>query len=448
MQLIASTYTLVLGLGIAGQACARHLLSHGVPVQLADTRETVDVTALLADYPGVVCRTGDQVDAAWVAQASEVVVSPGIALNDPLLDQARSREVPLIGELDLLRRAAPDLDIVAITGTNGKSTVTTLVGKMLAACGRQVAVGGNLGRPMLDLLNDGADCLVLELSSFQLERARAFAPRVATVLNMSPDHLDRHGDMPSYYKAKHRIFAGASACVVNFEDALSRPLVGENLKMVEFSLYASDFHRFGVEGYGDHRAIYFRLKPLIKVNELAMVGDHNLANAMAALGVVQALDLDLVPALEVLKTFAGLPHRGVVCGRVNGAICVNDSKGTNEGASIAALTGLASALPGRVFLLAGGDGKGADFSALAKAIQRVDAQLIGFGRDGQQIVDAVGRGQRVETLAQALDAALVDAADGDAVLLSPACASFDQFASYLARGEQFEALVSARAVGR
>ncbi|MGB0957009.1 MAG: UDP-N-acetylmuramoyl-L-alanine--D-glutamate ligase [Litorivicinus sp.] len=442
MQLIASSYTLVLGLGIAGQACARHLVQQGVAVQLADTRDAVaGFDALMAACPGVPCRLGHEVTPEWVAQASEIVVSPGIGLDDPVLAQARARDIPLIGELDLLRRAAPDIDIVAITGTNGKSTVTTLVGEMLAASGVRVAVGGNLGRPMLDLLSDEADLLVLELSSFQLERAQPFSPRVATVLNMTPDHLDRHGDMVSYYKAKHRVFTGAQACVVNHEDALSRPLVGENLTMVEFSAFASDFRRFGIEGQGAERAIYFSLKPVIAVNELAMLGEHNLSNAMAALGIVQALGLELTESLGVLRRFTGLPHRGVVVGAIDGVPYINDSKGTNEGASVAALTGLAAAIDGRVFLLAGGDGKGSNFAALGKAINRTQARVIGFGRDGASIISAAGDGTRCETLDEALALARSLAVAGDAVLLSPACASFDQFPNYVARGEHFEAWV-------
>ena len=233
MQLIGSSYTLILGLGIAGLSCARHLLAQGAPVALADTRASVSgLDSLLADFPDVNCRLGSEVTADWVAQASEIVLAPGLALDHPLVDQARESGVPVIGEVDLLRRAAPDAQVVAITGTNGKSTVTQLTGDMIAATGARVAVGGNLGRPMLDLLADDAEYLVIELSSFQLERAQSFAPRVATCLNMSPDHLDRHGDMITYYHAKHRIFNGADACVVNHDDALSRPLVGEAMQVV------------------------------------------------------------------------------------------------------------------------------------------------------------------------------------------------------------------------
>lgn len=374
MSLIGSSYTLILGLGIAGLACARHLLAQGVPVKVADTRSDVaGLDQLKQDYPALEFRVGDTLNPDWIALANEVVLAPGLALDDPILSVANANGVPLIGELDLLRRAQPDLPIIAITGTNGKSTVTTLTGEMLRACGIQVAVGGNLGRPMLDLLTDGAEMLVLELSSFQLERAQPFQPRVATVLNMSPDHLDRHGSMPQYYQAKHRIFRGAKACVVNHEDALSRPLVGDNLEVFEFSQFASDFRRFGLDGQGADRAIAYKFDPLIRVSDVAMVGQHNLANAMASLAIVQALGLDLAPALDCLKTFKGLPHRGVACGSIGGVLCVNDSKGTNEGASIAALQGLSQSIPGQVLMLVGGVGKGTQYQALAKAVAQTDA---------------------------------------------------------------------------
>lgn len=443
MQLIGSSYTLVLGLGIAGMSCARHLLEQGVPVAIADTRsEVAGLAELLAQYPDVNRRFGDMLTGQWVAQASEIVLAPGLAMDHPLLAQARAAGVPIIGEIDLLRRAAPDAQIVAITGTNGKSTVTALTGEMIAATGARVAVGGNLGRPMLDLLQDNADYLVIELSSFQLERAQTFSPRVATCLNMSPDHLDRHGDMQGYYQAKHRIFNGADACVINHDDALSRPLVADAMRIVEFTTGPSDFIRFGIEVIDGAEHVALRFKSVIPLAEIPLVGRHNLANAMAALGIVHALDLDLQQACEGLRAFKGLPHRMRRCGEREGVIFVNDSKGTNEGASVAALQGMLSQSAGRVFLLVGGDGKGADFSLLARAAADPRAVLIGYGRDGQAIVQACNGQGYVETLDQALTSAVEQAQSGDSVVLSPACASFDQFPNFEARGQYFEQLVA------
>ena len=439
MQLIGSSYTLILGLGIAGLSCARHLLSQGAPVALADTRASVSgLDSLLADFPDVNCRLGSEVTADWVAQASEIVLAPGLALDHPLVDQARESGVPVIGEVDLLRRAAPDAQVVAITGTNGKSTVTQLTGDMIAATGARVAVGGNLGRPMLDLLADDAEYLVIELSSFQLERAQSFAPRVATCLNMSPDHLDRHGDMITYYHAKHRIFNGADACVVNHDDALSRPLVGEAMQVVEFSTGPSDFHRFGLETIDGQACIALKFQPVIPCDQVPLVGTHNLANAMAAMGIVHALGLPMDAALHGLTAFQGLAHRMRRVAEHQGVLYVNDSKGTNEGASIAALTGLLQTRPGRVYLLVGGDGKGADFAALARAAKDPRAQLVGFGRDGEKIVQRCGGVQVAETLHQAASWAQAQATSGDSIVLSPACASFDQFTSFAHRGDVFE----------
>lgn len=443
MQLIGSSYTLILGLGIAGQSCARHLLAQGLPVVLADTREQVaGLESLLAEFSGVAYRLGDAVTAEWVAQASEIVLAPGLSPSIPLVAPATAAGVPIIGELDLLRRAAPDAQIVAITGTNGKSTVTQLTGDMIAATGASVAVGGNLGRPMLDLLADQADYLVIELSSFQLERAQSFAPRVATCLNLSPDHLDRHGDMVGYYQAKHRIFNGADACVVNHDDALSRPLVGGAMRVVEFSTGPSDFHRFGLETIDGELQIALQFKPVMPCAEVPLVGQHNLANAMAALALVHALDLPLESALNGLRQFHGLPHRMRKVAEHQGILYVNDSKGTNEGASVAALSGILATRPGRVFLLVGGDGKGSDFQGLAKAANDSRAEVVGFGRDGQEIVNRCGGGQVTDTLIQAADLAQQLAQPGDCILLSPACASFDQFASFTERGQVFEAWVA------
>ena len=447
MQLIGSSYTLILGLGIAGMSCARHLLAQGASVAIADTRESVEgLDALLADYPDVPRRFADLLTPEWVAQASEIVLAPGLGMDHPLVAEAVKAQVPIIGELDLLRRAAPDQKIVAITGTNGKSTVTTLVGDMLAAAGCSVAVGGNLGRPMLDLLAEQAEYLVLELSSFQLERAQTFSPTVATVLNMSPDHLDRHGDMVAYYQAKHRIFNGADACVINQDDALSRPLIGENLKVVEFTTGPSDFHRFGIDVIDDERVVALRFQKVIALSEIPLVGQHNIANAMAAIALVHALNIPLDAALDGLRGYVSLPHRMRKCGEIDGVIYVNDSKGTNEGASVAALQGMLASVSGQVWMLVGGDGKGSDFARLEAAAQDPRARLIGFGRDGQKIIERCQGEQVVETLDQALALAKQSATEGDAIVLSPACASFDQFASFTARGEHFESLVRERSV--
>ncbi len=443
MQLIGSSYTLVLGLGIAGMSCARHLLEQGLPVAIADTRsEVAGLAELLAQYPDLNRRFGDMLTAEWVAQASEIVLAPGLAMDHPLVLPAREAGVPIIGEIDLLRRSAPDAQIVAITGTNGKSTVTALTGEMIAATGATVAVGGNLGRPMLDLLRDNADYLVIEMSSFQLERSQTFSPRVATCLNMSPDHLDRHGDMVGYYQAKHRIFNGADACVVNHDDALSRPLVADVMRIVEFSTGPSDFIRFGLEQIDGQMHIMLRFQSVMPVCDVPMIGQHNLSNAMAALGLVHALDLDLPKAIEGLMRFKGLPHRMRRCGERDGIVFVNDSKGTNEGASVAALNGMLEQISGRVFLLVGGDAKGSDFVQLASATRNERAVVVGYGRDGQAIIDACASGSVYESLQDALNAALADAVSGDAIVLSPACASFDQFKSFEDRGDQFEAMVA------
>ncbi|MFF7705750.1 UDP-N-acetylmuramoyl-L-alanine--D-glutamate ligase [Pseudomonas sp. NPDC007930] len=446
MSLIASDqFRIVVGLGKSGMSLVRFLANRGVPFAVADTRENPpELEALRRDYPQVEVRCGE-LDVDFLCRASELYVSPGLALATPALQQAAARGVVLSGDIELFTRHAR-APIVAITGSNAKSTVTTLVGEMALAAGKRVAVGGNLGTPALDLLADDAELYVLELSSFQLETTHQLGAAVATVLNISEDHMDRYSGMPAYHLAKHRIFRGARQVVVNRQDALSRPLLGEGVPCWTFGLNAPDFNAFGLREDGGQKYLARAFELLLPVSELKVRGAHNQANALAALALGHAAGLPMAPMLQALREFTGLVHRCQWVRELNGAAWYDDSKATNVGAALAAIEGLGADIAGKLVLIAGGDGKGADFSGLKNAVAKHCRAVVLLGRDGPAIGEALGEGVprvRVGSLAEAIARCAELAEPGDAVLLSPACASFDMFKNYEERGRLFAEAVRA-----
>lgn len=438
--------TLVVGLGISGRAICRHLERLGVPYMVADTRAVPPgMDDFHAAHPGVAIHCGP-LTGLDLSEVEEVVVSPGIDPQSPGLDAlaGRAREAtgePLVvGEIALFVRAAR-APIVAITGSNAKSTVTTLVGEMAAEAGRRVAVGGNLGTPALDLLADepDADCYVLELSSFQLETTPRLGAESAAFLNLSEDHLDRHGDMAGYRAAKLGIFRGARHGVVNAEDPATWP----EARLPAEDRFTTRAPQAGEWGIGRHQGADWLMHgdaPLMPTAEVRLAGRHNQANALAALAMGHRLGLPLVAMCRVLRRFPGLPHRGELVAETGGVRWINDSKGTNVGATLAAIAGLGPTLEGRLVLLAGGVGKGADFAPLAEPLGDFGREAVLFGLDAERLARTL-RGRLAVTEVEDLEAAMVRAAriaePGDCVLLSPACASLDQFANYQERGEVF-----------
>lgn len=438
--------TLVVGLGISGRAICRHLERHDVPYMVADTRAVPPgVDDFHAAHPGVVIHCGP-LSALDLSAVAEVVVSPGIDPRTPglsalLAQRCRATGEPLvIGEIALFTRAAR-APIAAITGSNAKSTVTTLVGEMAAEAGRRVAVGGNLGTPALDLLVDEphADLYVLELSSFQLETTPRLGAECAAFLNLSEDHLDRHGDMATYRAAKLGIFRGARYAVINAQDPGTWP----DAPLPAQTRFTTDAPRPDEWGIGTYRGAEWLMHgatPLMPTAEVRLAGRHNQANALAALAMGHRLGLPLDAMCRVLRRFPGLPHRGELVAEVDGVRWINDSKGTNVGATLAAIAGLGPTLEGRLILLAGGVGKGADFTPLAEPLSRYGRGALLFGLDAERLARAL-RGQLPVTEVEELPTAMAMAAElaepGDCVLLSPACASLDQFANYQERGETF-----------
>lgn len=440
MSLIVSDhFRIVVGLGKSGMSLVRFLAKQGVSFAVADTRDNPpELATLRQDYPHVEVRCGE-LDVEFLCRADELYVSPGLALATPALQQAAARGVKLSGDIELFARNAK-APIVAISGSNAKSTVTTLVGEMAVAAGKRVAVGGNLGTPALDLLDDSVELYVLELSSFQLETTDQLGAEVATVLNVSEDHMDRYSGLPAYHLAKHRIFRGARQVVVNRQDALSRPLIGEGLPCWTFGLNTPDFHGFGLREENGEKYLAFQFDNLMPVRELKIRGAHNQSNALAALALGHAVGLPFDAMLSALRTFTGLAHRCQWLRERAGVNYYDDSKATNVGAALAAIEGLGVDIAGKLVLIAGGDGKGADFSALRAPVAAYSRVVVLLGRDAELLAKTFGDAVplvRVKTLDEAVQRAAEWAQSGDAVLLSPACASLDMFKNFEERGRVF-----------
>ncbi len=425
---------LIVGLGKSGLSAARYLAARGWSLAATDSRDRppgLDEFARLA--PQAPVATGELAP-RLLEGASIVVASPGVSPQEPIFAAARARGAEVLGDVELFARAVA-APTVGITGTNGKSTVTTLLGDMAERAGIRVKVGGNLGTPALDLLDDpAAQLFVLELSSYQLETAQSLRLLAATVLNVSPDHMDRYRDTAQYAATKAAIFARCGTAVVNSDDAVVAAMTTGRAVRRSFALarpadYSLQRHMgedwlAGPEG------------PLLALRQLRLRGRHNAANALAALALGDACGIARAPMLQTLREFAGLPHRSVVVREVNGIAFVNDSKATNVGSTLAAVSGM----DGPLLVIAGGDGKQQDFAPLASAFRGKVKRVLLIGRDAAQVAAAlhgVCDLQFCASLEQAVIAAAEYALAGDTVLLSPACASLDMFRDYAHRGDVF-----------
>jgi len=460
-------YAVIVGLGRTGLSCARYLRARNWRLAVTDTRhKPPEMAALAALDPMIPVRVGG-LDARLLEDADCVVASPGVSLEEPFFVEARRRGIEIAGDIELFARAA-DAPVVGITGTNGKSTVTTLVGRMAERTGLRVRVGGNLGEPALDLL--GADAgvgigvgagagplipasgavrlaaasspqsatqlYVLELSSFQLDATTSLNLKAATVLNVSPDHLDRYPSVQAYADSKARIFARCETAVINLDDPLVVAMPRPGQKTVSFSLRASIGADYAVAMRDGEWWLTRRDEALLPVSAMKIKGLHNAANALASLALGDALGLAMPAMLEELSTFTGLPHRSQWVADVDGVTYINDSKGTNVGATIAAVSGM----QGPLVMIAGGDGKNQDFAVLADAFRGKVRHTVLIGRDAAAIAAALQGVCTLEmctSLEDAVRSAAKAAQPGDTVLLSPACASLDMFRDYTHRGAVF-----------
>ncbi|MBA4502458.1 UDP-N-acetylmuramoyl-L-alanine--D-glutamate ligase [Marinobacterium marinum] len=437
---------IIIGLGQTGLSCARYFRRRGIEFAMCDTRQAPAAAgAFSTEFPAVELRLGE-LDGDWLSQAQELVISPGIDKRHPAIEQAVAAGAALIGDIDLFCREA-QAPIVAITGSNAKSTVTTLVGLMADRAGISVGVGGNIGTPTLDLLQQPAELYVLELSSFQLETTHELRAAAATVLNVSPDHLDRYAGMQDYTLTKQRIYRGAAVVVANRQDALTQPLLAQGVELRSFGLDEPDLKQYGLRHCQGKLWLCCGREPLLPASDLKIRGRHNLANGLAALALADAVAIPREAALAALQDFAGLKHRCQWVAELQGVSYFNDSKGTNVGATLAALEGLGATLPeqARLILIAGGVGKDQSFAALNEPLQRFSRDVVLIGRDARQIATEVTsvRPHFEATLQAAVNRAQALARPGDIVLLSPACASFDMFSGYAERGDCFVRAVEA-----
>ena len=434
---------IIVGLGVTGLSVARYLAGRDVPFAVCDTREHPPGLDQLKRFAPMADLYLGELDARLLGSADELIVNPGIALSTPAIQIAMQAGVRVLGDVELFAREA-DAPVVAITGSNAKSTVTTLLGLMAEKAGKRVAVGGNIGTPALDLLDQKAELYILELSSFQLETTDALNADVATVLNISEDHMDRYVDLAAYTQAKQRIFNGARQAVVNRDDALTQPQAADNLPCWSFGLSQPDARGFGLIKQGGEQHLAFESGVLMPVSQLKTRGAHNQANALAALALGHAVGLPMAAMLEALREFTGLPHRCQWVGRHEEVDYYDDSKATNVGAALAAIEGFGGDLQGKQVLIAGGDGKGADFSALVEPVSRHCRAVILLGKDAprlEQLLAGHVLVLQVASLEEAVTAAAALAHPGDAVLLSPACASLDMFRNFEERGRLFAAEV-------
>jgi len=435
--------TVVIGLGITGLSCVRFLRKHNLPFAVMDTRDSPpNLAAFRAEYPDVAVYTGKEWPQAILNEAGSLVVSPGVPIALPPIQEAQACGAEILGDIELFARNNK-VPVIAITGANGKSTVTTLVGEMAKACGRKVAVVGNIGTPVLDVLasKQDLDLIVMELSSFQLETTSSLKPIAATVLNITPDHLDRYDSFADYVKAKHRIYFQAKHAIINKQDPLSMsPTMAREVKRHYFTLNDPLAGEWGLRFQNDTCFLAKGDTLLLPTTAMKIFGQHNFANALSALALGEAAGLPMDKMLRGLQSFGGLAHRCQEVAQINEVKWINDSKGTNVGACQAALEGIGKQLKGKIVLLLGGDGKGADFNDLAPMVTQFCRKIIVMGKDKPLIKQALA--QKIDTadasnMQEAVAIAYQTAKAGDVVLLSPACSSLDQYRDFAHRGDMF-----------
>jgi len=421
---LANKNIAVVGMGLTGLSCVRFLLTKGADVIAMDSRSElilrVDIPLMLGEF---------NVDK--LMQMDLIVLSPGVDLYTPAIQKALAFGVQVIGDIELFAQFNT-CPVIAITGSNGKSTVTHLVVDMCKVAGKKVLMGGNIGVPALDLLDQPADVIVLELSSFQLETSDSLMPLAATVLNISEDHLDRHGDLTTYQQLKLKIYQNCQFMVCNRDDILSYP--NHSKATITYGLSPSSS---GFSWDHNNASILLDGKIFLDSKRCLLVGAHNMLNIQAAAALAKIYGIDEDSIRQGAQSFGGLPHRCQTVSMFNDVRWINDSKGTNVGATLAAINGLIGDCKGKLILIAGGEGKGADFSVMAECLTQCVALLITLGKDGDKIAPSHPNNLKVQTLQEAVLVAAKHSQPGDIVLLSPACASLDMFVNYQQRGDCF-----------
>ena len=436
-QKVQDIETLIVGMGITGLSCARFLAKLGIAFRLVDDRIAPPMlNTFREEFADVEIRFG-RFDEQDLYGVTRLILSPGVSRQHPFVHLALQRNIQVIGDIELFAQHA-NAPVIGITGSNGKSTVTTLIGEMLGSAGKHVQVGGNLGKAALDLLCDSApDYYVLELSSFQLDTTNSLNLSAAVLLNISPDHMDRYANIEAYARSKARIFQHAEYAVINGDDAY---IAGLSIKakkdIIKFLAASPGSNQFGLRDVDGVTFLAQGDKLLVSTADLQLQGRHNWSNALAALAVIYALGQPMEKSIDVLKQFKGLPHRCQLVANHNGILWINDSKATNIGAAKAAIDSMNSP----IILIAGGDGKGADFAELYSVFRLKVKLAILFGKDADRMYSALRSATqclRVKDMSSAVDQAGLHAKTGDIILLAPACASLDMYTNYMARGDDF-----------
>jgi UDP-N-acetylmuramoylalanine--D-glutamate ligase len=436
--------TVIVGLGDTGLSCVKYFSSMGEKVKVVDSRdEPPGLAALIEAYPDVEYELGDFNVETFVT-AKQLVVSPGLSIHSVEIEAAKEAGVVITGDIDIFSKqvTAP---IIAVTGSNGKSTVVAILAEILRKAGKNFGLGGNLDgdnfKPALDLIaEDEKDLYLLELSSFQLETTQSLGAEVATILNLSADHMDRYEGIDDYHRAKQRIFTNCKQVVINRDDKESYPLEESDAAVWGFGIGRAGINGLGLLKEDGDLYLAYQLEKIVSVNELKVFGQHNISNVLAAVALAMAIDIDMNPIKVAITEFSGLPHRCQWVANIDGVDFYNDSKGTNVGATVAAIEGLGEHISGHIVLIAGGISKGADFSALVPAMNKWGKVVILIGQDAVEMdsyFDAETQSYFASDMQNAVQVALQHATAGDAVLLSPACASFDMFENFQHRGFAF-----------
>lgn len=438
-----SEYTLVVGLGVTGMSVVRYLFEKEKNIVVVDSRkEPPGLEILKTEFPEVSVYLGE-FDEALFMGAKQIVISPGVSLKEDVVQHALSQGVDVVGDVEVFAQqvTAP---VIAVTGSNGKSTVISLLGEMASTAGINVVVGGNIGVPVLDLINSNADLYILELSSFQLESLKSLQPVAAAVLNVSPDHMDRYDSYEEYVQAKKHIYENCKVAVINKDDDQVLTMQSGHQFVTGFTLNEPAHGEFGIRNFDGESWLCKGGKQLIAEKALKLGGQHNVANALAALALGEAASLPLADMLIALTRYSGLPHRTQFVAEKENVVWINDSKGTNVGATVAAIKGIQ--VKNKLILIAGGVAKDADFTSLKDSLKNKVRTVVLMGKDAPKIEQAL-QGVVPTFYAKDMQDAVSISADlahpGDTVLLSPACASFDMFNGYEQRGEVFMQAVKA-----
>jgi len=436
--------TVIVGLGATGLSCVKYFAAMGEKVKVVDSRdEPPGLAALKERYPDVEYELGD-FNLETFLTAKELVVSPGLSIRSPEIVAAKQAGVPITGDIDIFSKQAAS-PIIAVTGSNGKSTVVAILAEILRKAGKNFGLGGNLDgdnfKPALDLILEGEkELYLLELSSFQLETTESLGAAVATILNLSADHMDRYDGIDDYHRAKQRVFSGCKQVVINRDVRESYPLEENDAAVWDFGFGQPGLNGLGLLQEGEDQYLVHQLEKIVSVNELKVFGQHNISNVLAAVALAMAIDIDMDAIKASIIEFCGLQHRCQWVATIDGVDFYNDSKGTNVGATLAAIEGLGEHISGHIVLIAGGIAKGADFAALVPAINKWGKMMVLIGQDAAEIAsyfDTETQTYFASDMQDAVRVAMGYSTAGDAVLLSPACASFDMFENFQDRGFAF-----------